>query len=150
VSNTEHGHIKGNAVFMAPEQARGRPLDGRADLFSLGMVMYYCLTGRPLYDAASPAEVFYQATTGLTADHLARLRALPAPMPQILERALSLDPAGRYPDARTFAEVLEPHGLGMKGELATLMSALFGEELRRQTASFQAKMGRSATGAQGG
>jgi Protein kinase domain len=150
VSSTEHGHIKGNAVFMAPEQARGRPLDGRADLFSLGMVMYYCLTGRPLYEAETSPEVFYQATTGLTADHLARVRALPAPMPEILERALSLDPAGRYPDARTFAEALAPHGLGMKGELATLMSALFGEELRRQTASFQARLSRTTTSAQRG
>jgi serine/threonine-protein kinase len=148
VSSTELGHIKGNAVFMAPEQARGQPVDGRTDLFSLGMVVYYGLTGRPLYQALTSAEAFYQATTGLTADHLALLRSLADPLPAILEKALSLDPGGRYPDARAFADALAPHVGGMKNELATLMSALFGDDLRRQTASFRAKLGGTAPSAQ--
>jgi serine/threonine protein kinase len=148
VSSTKFGQIKGNAFFMAPEQARGQTLDGRTDLFSLGMVAYYLLTGRPLYDAPGSAEAFYQATAGLTADHLALLRALPAPMPQILEKALSLDPSGRYPDARAFADALAPHVVGMKAELATLVGALFGEDLSRQTASLNAKLGVTTPDAQ--
>jgi serine/threonine protein kinase len=95
---------------MAPEQARGQPVDGRADLFSLGMVMYHLLTGESLYNASTTAEAFYQATTGLTADQPGRLRnSLPGPM--------------------------------VESEAATLMSALLGDDLRRQTASLRAKIG---------
>jgi serine/threonine protein kinase len=140
VSRTDLGQVKGNAVFMAPEQARGQPVDNRADLFSLGMVMYFALSGRLLYDSHNSAEAFYQATTGLTADHLARIRALPPQMAEILERALAMDANNRYPNAREFAEVLAPFISGCKGQLATLMKALFGEDLRRQTASFRAKL----------
>jgi hypothetical protein len=149
LSSTELGHIKGNAAFMAPEQARGQPVDSRTDLFSLGMVMFYGLTGRSLYDGPTSPEAFYQATTGLTADHLALIRGLPDPMPAILEKALSLDPAGRYQDARAFAHALAPHFAGMKTDLATLMSALFGDDLRRQKASLSAKLG-SASSAEAG
>ena len=140
VSRTDVGHVKGNATFMSPEQARGQPVDGRADLFSLGMVIYYALTGEPLYKGLSSAEVFYQATTGLTADHLARIRLLPSPLAAILERALAIDPNQRYATARDFADVLAPFVVGGKAELATLVGALFGEDLRRQTASFRAKL----------
>jgi hypothetical protein len=148
VSRTDLGMIKGNATFMAPEQARGRPVDGRADLFSLGMVMYYGLTGSPLYHGLSPAEVFYQATTGLTADHLAQIRALGGPLPALLERALAIDPNNRYFSARDFAEALAPYVGGVKADLATLMNALFGEDLRRQTASFRSKLGADLPDAQ--
>ena len=49
VTKTQHGVVKGNVSFMSPEQARGIDVDGRADLFSLGLVMFYCLTGDVLY-----------------------------------------------------------------------------------------------------
>jgi hypothetical protein len=141
VSSTEVGRVKGNASFMSPEQARGQPVDARSDLFSLGIVMYFALTGESLYDSKNPAAAFYQATAGLNADHLARIRALPPPIPAILEKALAMDPASRYTSARDFAETLAPYAAGMKTEMATLMNALFGEDLRRQTASFRAKLG---------
>ena len=49
VTKTQHGVVKGNVSFMSPEQARGLAVDGRADLFSLGLVIFYCLTGEILY-----------------------------------------------------------------------------------------------------
>ena len=49
VTKTQHGVVKGNVSFMSPEQARGIDVDGRADLFSLGLVIFYCLTGEILY-----------------------------------------------------------------------------------------------------
>ena len=59
ISKTQVGMVKGNANFMAPEQARGHSVDGRSDLFSLGLLLYYCLTGELLYwgenDLGGPA-----------------------------------------------------------------------------------------------
>jgi hypothetical protein len=141
LSSTEIGRIKGNAAYMSPEQARGQPVDGRSDLFSLGMVMFSALTGETLYGTQNPAAAFYEATAGLNADHLARIRALPDPMPALLEKALAMDPDSRFSSARDFAEAIAPYAAGMKSELATLMNALFGEDLRRQTAAFRAKLG---------
>jgi hypothetical protein len=140
VSATELGNVKGNATFMSPEQARGQHVDARSDLFSLGMVMYWAIAGRPLYEAENHGEAFYQASAGPTADHLRRVRELPPFIAGVLQRALSIDPLTRYQCAHEFASALEPAVAGMKGALATLMTALFGEELRRQTAQFRAKL----------
>lgn len=137
VSKTDFGNIKGNALFMSPEQARGLAVDKRSDLFSLGVVLYHLLTGEQLYSGETAAEIFYKASTGPTADHLARIRCIPEPLPQILERALALDPGNRFADASTFAEQLAPYTAGARAELATLMNAFFGDELRRRTAEFK-------------
>jgi hypothetical protein len=140
VSSTEIGRVKGNAAYMSPEQARGQPVDARSDLFSLGMVMFTAATGQCLYGTYNPASAFYEATSGLNADQRERVRALPAPLPTILEKALALDPASRYGSARDFADAIAPFVTGVKPEMATLMNALFGEDLRRQNANFRAKL----------
>jgi tRNA A-37 threonylcarbamoyl transferase component Bud32 len=132
VSHTDMGNVKGNAAFMAPEQARGLPVvDRRADLFSLGLVMYRALAGEPFYKGGTTAEVFYSAANGPTEDHFGRLdRLLPAAA-SILKKALAPDPADRYATAEEFAAALAPHVQpGTKARLAALMHALFGDELR--------------------
>ena len=52
-TQTQVGMVKGNASFMSPEQARGQDVDARSDLFSLALVLYYCLTGRLLTKATT-------------------------------------------------------------------------------------------------
>ena len=79
VTKTQHGVVKGNVSFMSPEQARGINVDGRADLFSLGLVIFYCLTGEVLYQGSTTYELLVKAATGPGADELARIAALPAP-----------------------------------------------------------------------
>ena len=54
---TRTGHIVGTPAFMAPEQARGEPVDYRADLFSLGSVLYAMCTGRPPFRASGTMAV---------------------------------------------------------------------------------------------
>ncbi|HSS38693.1 MAG TPA: serine/threonine-protein kinase, partial [Polyangia bacterium] len=133
VSKTEAGMVKGNANFMSPEQARGRPVDHRSDLFSLGQLLYYCLTGNLIYTGENDLEVLYRAASGLTPDDLRALRQLPDPAGPILERALAFDPDHRFQSAMEFADALAPHAGTGKAATAKLMKQLFGDELRRQT-----------------
>jgi Protein kinase domain len=131
VSHTDLGNVKGNASFMAPEQARGLNVDRRADLFSLGLVMYRALAGEPFYAGGTTAEVFYGAASGPTAEHFDRLDRLPPVAARILKKALMPDPADRYATAEDFAADLLPHvPAGAKASLATLVNALFGAELK--------------------
>jgi hypothetical protein len=131
VSKTDLGNVKGNASFMAPEQARGLSVDRRADLFSLGLVMYRALAGEPFYPGATTAEVFYGAASGPTAEHFERIDHLPPVAARIIKKALMPDPADRYASAEEFAADIAPHLVpGAKAAVATLVNALFGAELK--------------------
>ena len=131
VSRTDLGTVKGNAAFMAPEQARGQAVDARADLFSLGLVMYHALTNQLMYEGGTSGEALYQAATGPVSRHLALIAELPAPAARVLGRALAPDPAQRYQSAEEFAADLAAEVRpGAKADLATTLNALFGPELR--------------------
>ncbi len=106
VTKTQHGVVKGNVSFMSPEQARGLAVDGRADLFSLGLVMFYCLTGEILYRGETTYELLVKAATGPGPEELARIAALPAPCAAIVGKALEIDPARRYQNAAEFAAAI--------------------------------------------
>jgi serine/threonine-protein kinase len=133
-TQTQIGMVKGNTSFMSPEQARGQDVDARSDLFSLALVMYYCLTGRLLYEGDNDLEVLYKAASGPTPKDWEAIYQLPQPAPEIFARALSVDPARRYQSAAEFAQDLAPHINGVKAEAASLMQILFGDELRREAA----------------
>jgi hypothetical protein len=125
VSKTKEGNVKGNVGYMSPEQARGLDVSSRSDLFSLGLVMFELLSGEPFYQGAGAGEILYQAATGPTVEHLARIGKLPSPAPDFLRRVLAMDAAARYPSARVFAQDLTPSATMVKGQLAEMMRALF-------------------------
>src|SRR4029078_1817433 len=129
VSQTQVGMVKGNANFMSPEQARGQPVDARSDIFSVGLVLYYCLTHCLPYDGHNDLEVLYRAASGPTPDLVRALDALPSPTREVLGRALARDPPHRCASAAEFADVLAPHVAGAKAEAAQLMKLLFGDAL---------------------
>jgi hypothetical protein len=134
VTRTQVGMVKGNANFMSPEQARGQEVDARSDLFSIALVLYYCLTNLLLYDGDNDLEVLYKAASGPTAEDLQAIRRLPAPARDVLARALAVDPNERYQTATEFAAALAPFINGAKNEAARLMQVLFGEELGEEAA----------------
>ena len=131
VSRTQVGMVKGNANFMSPEQARGQQVDARSDLYSLGHVLYYCLTGELLYSGDNDLDVLYRAATGLTGEDWIRIGSLPDPAPQILERALANEPAERFQTALEFADALAAHTGGGKPGMAKLIQT----PVRRETSS---------------
>jgi hypothetical protein len=154
VTKTQHGVVKGNVSFMSPEQARGIEIDARADLFSLGLVMFFCLTGDVLYHGATTYELLVKAATGPGPEELARLAALPAPCAEILTRVLQIDPTRRYQSAAELGAAIAPHlGAGAGGgqsEVAALMRALFGPDFQQEETHFAAALPSTDRGAQSG
>jgi serine/threonine-protein kinase len=104
----EPGKITGTAHFMSPEQAANAPLDGRSDIYSLGVVGYLALSGRLPFDTPNlPALLVRQATESAPS----LMRAAPGLPPAIgvtIDRCLARDPADRFSDAEAVAAALVP------------------------------------------
>jgi serine/threonine-protein kinase len=133
VAQTDVGVIKGNAAFMAPEQARGEPVDLRADLFSVGAVLYWCLSGQPLYAGEAGINQLLRAAVGpATAQHL-NIDGFGAEIAPILARALAPDPEKRFASAAELGRALKPlAGTTTRKDVAQLMRTLFAEEMQRE------------------
>jgi serine/threonine protein kinase len=103
---TAPGTVLGTAGYMAPEQARGEPADARADLFSLGVVLYRMASGRLPFQGPTLSKLL-QAMTGQRPTALRALDpALPAGLSDLTARLLAPDPAGRPASAREAAALL--------------------------------------------
>ncbi|MEP6620183.1 MAG: serine/threonine-protein kinase [bacterium] len=105
---TDPGKIMGTAHFMSPEQAANEPVDGRSDLYGLGVVGYLAVSGRLPFDAPSvPALLVRQATEAPPG--VQRVApGLPPALAAAIDRCLSRDPAGRFPDGEAMAAALAP------------------------------------------
>lgn len=135
VTKTQTGVVKGNVTFMAPEQAQGLAVDARADLFSLGLVLYHCLTGRVLYSGNTTYELLVKAATGPGPDQQQALAALPAPWADLLQRTLQARPDDRFQSARELADAISARaGTGGATALAALMNRLFADDFRDEEA----------------
>jgi serine/threonine protein kinase len=131
-SRTEIGTVKGNVDFMSPEQARGRNVDLRSDLFSVGLVLYASVARAPLYRGETLYDRLNHAASGPGPDELARIQALPHPIPELLTRALMRDPAGRFQTAAEFRAAVAGHITGGENEVAALVNELFGQDLQAE------------------
>lgn len=133
-THTQAGLVKGNVNFMAPEQARGHAVDSRADLFSLGLTLYWCLTGELLYEAPTDYDLLVKAAAGPGEAEWERIARLPAPAAALLHRALQPSPADRFQTAEEFSRALPSQGNAGASTLARTMLRLFGNELRSEAA----------------
>ncbi len=100
---TQTGAVVGTAAYMAPEQALGDKVDGRADLYSLGVVFYEMLVGQRPYDADTVPALLMQHI----AAPIPRLPAAQAPAQGILDKLLAKQPADRYLHGAELAAALE-------------------------------------------
>src|SRR6185436_19063983 len=104
---TMTGSALGTPTYMSPEQVRGtRAIDARSDIFSLGSVLYECLTGAPPFEGDSPMAVLAKICLDEPVAVAARHPDLPAPVAAVLERMLSKDPERRPAGAAELAPEL--------------------------------------------
>ena len=108
VTSTDPGKIMGTANFMSPEQAAGGPIDGRSDMYALGVVGYLAVSGRLPFEASNlPALLVRQATENAPSV-LDAAPGLPAALAAAIDRSLARDPARRYPNGEAMAAALAP------------------------------------------
>ncbi|HEU5196799.1 MAG TPA: serine/threonine-protein kinase, partial [Methylomirabilota bacterium] len=106
----ETGMIIGTPAYMAPEQAAGRDPDARSDQFSAGVVLYEALTGAKPFPGEDVAQVLHDVVHVDPVPPRERNFAVPPAVNAVVCRAMSKEPADRYPDAAAFAEALAQSG----------------------------------------
>jgi eukaryotic-like serine/threonine-protein kinase len=121
---TPYGLVKGKMSYVSPEQVSGLPYDGRADLFSLGLVLYDLARGR-----RPPRE----RIGALVVDKL-ELDAIPAPIAAVIRRTVTTSPQARYTSASEMAAALRTAGAALggaknHGEVGFWLTTRFGREL---------------------
>jgi serine/threonine-protein kinase len=142
---TTEGVLKGKVGYLAPEYVRGRPIDRRADVFAMGVVLWEALAHKRLFRGAHEAEALelvlhepappvslYAPEAGTTLD-------------AVLARALEKSPDDRFPSAESLAEALraaaEPASLiASREDVARAVEAAVGDELRARRAEIADKL----------
>ena len=105
-SQTKSGIVLGTPNYMSPEQINGHAIDGRSDIFSLGVVFFELLTGQLPFHGKSLTNLFYQITQVKHPAARSVNPNLPKPVEQILDRALAKEPDQRFPTCADFAKYL--------------------------------------------
>jgi serine/threonine-protein kinase len=123
--------VLGTPAYMSPEQLRSsKSVDARADLWSLGVVMYELLAGRPPFDGDTPGEIF----AAILEQSPAPLRSLREDVPVALEaavtRCLLRDPAARFQDVAELARALAPLGSGSWAHVVPLIDQALARSTR--------------------
>lgn len=149
VSHTDTGTLKGKVGYMSPEQVKGKPLDRRSDIFSLGVVLYVLTTGRMPFGGKSEVDRLYRIITYQFESPGRISPDVPAALENIILRAMAFDPAERYQSAAAMSAELEEFirtsGVTVDtGLLSGTMHSLFEEEREHHLLKMRS-IGRSAT-----
>lgn len=130
----ETTQILGTAAYFSPEQAKGEPVDARADLYSAGVVLYELVAGRPPFRGESPVAVAYQHVSETPVKPSEHNPDAPRALDAIVLRALAKDPYQRYPDAASFRAALAEASSGRepsKRAITSLTNTLYGPNPRQ-------------------
>ncbi|MCI0705512.1 MAG: serine/threonine protein kinase [Planctomycetia bacterium] len=119
VKLTRTGFVAGSPLYMAPEQARGDEVDHRADLFSLGTVLYEAATGKAPFDGKTPLVVLRRVADETQTSLVTINPDIPQWLSDTVDRLLEKDPAQRYQSAAEVAEVFAA-GLAEMRQLSPL------------------------------
>ena len=122
---TNPGVVMGTAKYMSPEQASGKPVDGRTDIWSLGVILYEMLTGAHPFEGEMPTQIIARVLEREPAPLAARAPDVPPELQRIVSRMLAKERDRRYRNIRELLQDLK----ALKQELE------FGERLGRSGAS---------------
>jgi serine/threonine-protein kinase len=129
----EEGSVMGTATYFSPEQAEGAPVDGRSDIYSLGVVLYEMLAGRPPFIGDSPIEVSSQHVHGIVPPPSDFNPMIPADLQAIVMEALAKFPDQRYQSAEDLRSDLMRFNEGQPVRAAQRDVAFFGSDATRAT-----------------
>jgi serine/threonine-protein kinase len=103
---SHQGTITGSPLYMSPEQASGLRTDQRSDIYALGAVAYYLLTGRAPFTGENALSVMIAHARDVARPPTALRRDIPADLERVVLRCLAKDPADRYSDAASLKQAL--------------------------------------------
>ena len=106
--DTDPGKIMGTAHFMSPEQAAGEPIDGRSDIYALGVVGYLAVSGRLPFEATNVPALLVRQATESAPGVVQAAPGLPPALAAAIDRSLARNPADRFPDGEAMAAALAP------------------------------------------
>ena len=117
------GFVAGSPHYLAPEQLAGAEIDARADIYSLGVVLYELLTGRKAFDGHSLESIAAAVQAGTPVAVQALQPAVPAALAQIVGRAMAPAAADRYATAAEFSQALRRWGSQTQAEAEAAATA---------------------------
>src|SRR6185369_4505468 len=104
---TMTGHVVGTPHYMSPEQVRGRPVDVRSDLFSVGVMLYEMLTGERPFEGQSITTIMYKIVHENPTPPRALDSSIPSGLSAVIERSLAKAPEDRYQSGAALVNALE-------------------------------------------
>jgi len=125
---TRTGEIKGKIAYMPPEQLLGEPIDGRADVYALGVVLYQLVAGKRPYDAPTEFALMQRICSGQATPLRSHDAEVPEALERIIVRAMSSNPEQRYADARELCADLDRFVLAQGSPVSSFDIA---EQVRR-------------------
>src|SRR3954470_16935029 len=105
---SDPGKITGTAHFMSPEQAASEPVDGRSDIYSLGVVGYLAVSGRLPFETSNLPALLMRQATEAPPSVLRVAPGLPPALAAVIDRSLDRDPDQRFDDGEAMAAALAP------------------------------------------
>jgi hypothetical protein len=104
---TRVGEVVGTAEYMSPEQASGDVVDGRSDLYSLGLVALFALTGRPAISGESTQQILVKQLTETPPPAVSLRPDLPESLGAAIDRCVAKEPAARFATAEALVEAID-------------------------------------------
>jgi beta-lactam-binding protein with PASTA domain/predicted Ser/Thr protein kinase len=115
--------VLGTPTYLSPEQAQGQPVDARSDIYSLGILLYELLVGRPPFTGDSPVAIAYKQVNETPVPPSQLNPDVPPRLDAVVMKALAKNPANRYQTAESLYEDLERVKRGQDVEATPLLPA---------------------------